>query len=514
VVRPRDTPAALRTLSSSSIARGIKAWKAQALLDLCCFLEFYVGILHRAGARWGIYMTDDTLQLRQFVEKGDEDAFRQLVLRHFGLVYGAALRLTNRDAGLAQDVAQCVFTTLARKARVLPPDIVLAGWLHKATRFTAAKAVRSEQRRRIREQEAVAMQDLTSEPSPEWDQVRPVIDAALAQLNAKDRDAILLRFLEGQSFRAIGTATGVSDDAAQKRVGRALEKLRAVLAHRGVPVAGCALSNLLSAAVVAPMPDGVALSVAKAALAKAAAIGQPSLAELVAQKFTSFKIRIAAGGVIAALAGGTLVFWSHAAPRSVPRSFVTVDLTGHYNAELDKSWTPDYGNNDLASLGEGRHDLHGVLFDVHGVIQLEGSEWKKRGYNFPEIVTGIRIGAKARLLHLLHANSAFADPPGTEVASVLLHYTDGEEARFEIRQGLEILDWWEWPGASLKRPSSANTTVAWRGNNPPAEHNGARVRLFDTAFVNPHPEREIQSMDYISAMAGSAPFMAALTIEP
>ena len=75
-----------------------------------------------------------------------------------------------------------------------------------------------------------------------------------------------------------------------------------------------------------------------------------------------------------------------------------------------------------------------------------------------------------------------------------------------------------WIGGDGRAPplngqTDANTVVAWTGSNPAAEHQGAQVRLFDTAFVNPHPEKEIQSMDYTSAMAASAPFMVALTIE-
>src|SRR5438105_308335 len=99
-------------------------------------------------------MTDDARLLRRFAKDRDEAAFRELVGRHFGLVYSVALRQLNGDTHLAQDVAQTVFTDLARKASFLSSKVVLSGWLYEAARFCANNFVRSEQRRHAREQEA------------------------------------------------------------------------------------------------------------------------------------------------------------------------------------------------------------------------------------------------------------------------------------------------------------------------------------------------------------------------
>src|SRR5205814_1053487 len=105
----------------------------------------------------------------------------------------------------------------------------------EAARFAGAKAVRRERRRHAHEQESLAMEYPNPQPtSSDWELLRPVIDSAMAELSPTDRNAVLLRFFERKDFRAIGTSLGLSEDAAQKRVSRSLEKLRQSLARRGV----------------------------------------------------------------------------------------------------------------------------------------------------------------------------------------------------------------------------------------------------------------------------------------
>jgi RNA polymerase sigma factor (sigma-70 family) len=457
-------------------------------------------------------MNDEAQQLRRFVDHGDADAFNEIVANHFGLVYSTALRQLNGDAQLAQDVAQMVFIALARKARWLPSDIILAGWLYQAARLSAANVVRSEQRRRSREQEASQMEYHEPERPLDWERLGPVLDAAICKLSAKDRDAVVLHYFERKSFRDVGAFLGRSDDAAQKRVSRALEKLRTILSRGGAGVSISSLSNFLNAGAMAVAPEGLALSVAKSSLKRAAGMGPPSWIEELVQNLVCAKVKLATAGLLICLCGGA-AYLVHGARPVEAGAFTTVDLSGYYNGGADQSWTRDYGSNDLATLGEGRRILKQVPFEIHGVVQLQGAEWKRRGYEFPESVEGIQVHSLGRRVHLLHANSAFDDPKGTLVATLALHYADGEQARFDIRQGVELLDWWGWPHAPVKQPAGQDTVVAWIGSNPAAEHHGARVRLFDTAFVNPHPEKEIQSIDYSSAMAGSAPFMVALSIE-
>ena len=215
-------------------------------------------------------MTDGIQLLRNYAERGDEDAFRELVERYINLVYSAAIRRVGGDADLARDVAQTVFTDLARKARSLGHVRSLGGWLHRHTGFVAATAVRRERSRHARERQAVEMNTLHDIPDSTWRQLAPVLDETIDALDAADREAIVLRFFEQRDLREVGAALGISDDAAQKRVSRAIEKLRILLAQRGVSLGVTVLASLILAQAVSAAPIGLGASVSQAALVAAA----------------------------------------------------------------------------------------------------------------------------------------------------------------------------------------------------------------------------------------------------
>jgi RNA polymerase sigma factor (sigma-70 family) len=214
-------------------------------------------------------MLDDSALLRRYAASHTEEDFAEVVRRHVNLVYSAALRQVNGDAHLAQDVTQAVFTDLARKAESVARHRVLAGWLFTSTRFAAAKAVRGEQRRHAREQAAHLMQELNRDPAAQldWARVRPVLDEVLGELGDADREAILLRFFENRDFASVGERLHVNDNTARMRVERALDKLRAQLARRGVTSTSAALAAALANQAVIAAPAGFAAVVTGAALA-------------------------------------------------------------------------------------------------------------------------------------------------------------------------------------------------------------------------------------------------------
>jgi RNA polymerase sigma factor (sigma-70 family) len=211
-------------------------------------------------------MNDDATLLRRYAETGSNPAFTALVDRYVDLVYGAAFRRTGGDAHYAADIAQQVFSTLAREARKLSRHTVLTAWLHTATRNAALNLMISEQRRRDRELAAHALAPAEADQPLEWERLRPELDAAIDELAEPDRIAVLLRFLEQRSFAEVGAALRVSADAARVRTTRALEQLRDILARRGVTSTAAAVGTLVSSQPLVSAPTGFAAALAARAL--------------------------------------------------------------------------------------------------------------------------------------------------------------------------------------------------------------------------------------------------------
>lgn len=217
-------------------------------------------------------LTDQQL-LREYASKHSESAFKELVVRHLDLVHSAALRIV-RNSHTAEDVAQSVFAALSSQAARLASHPVLAGWLHRTTRHLSANAIRSETRRRVREQQAIAMNEPAANPNDGgrvWDEIAPHLDAVLGELSDSDRDAILLRFFEKRSAKEIALQLGISAESAQKRVNRAVERLRDLFAHRGVRVSAGVITIALPGNAVQAAPVGMATAVSAAVLSGPAA---------------------------------------------------------------------------------------------------------------------------------------------------------------------------------------------------------------------------------------------------
>ncbi|MFO1458628.1 MAG: sigma-70 family RNA polymerase sigma factor [Verrucomicrobiota bacterium] len=235
-----------------------------------------------------------------YAREGSEAAFRALVSRHVNLVYGAALRQTG-DSGIAEEITQNVFIALARKAPRLAGHETLAGWLHRTAILEAKSRLRSELRRQRREDTAAALAEIQSAGASPAEDLTPVLDEGLLQLREPDRLALILRFLEERSLREVGRALGIEEDAARKRVDRALQRLAGFFRERGFAVpAGAGAAALAQTSSIAA-PVGLTATAAQAGLAAgSASSGLASFLTLSLMKLSSLQTAGLCALVIAA----------------------------------------------------------------------------------------------------------------------------------------------------------------------------------------------------------------------
>ena len=214
------------------------------------------------------------------------------------------------DRQLAEDVTQTVFINLVRMGKTLSSQVALGGWLHQHTVHVATKAARGENRRRVREKEAVEMTTLESNSDAGLAEAAPYLDEAITQLGAEDRTAIVLRFFEQRDFRSVGEALGSNEDATRMRVNRAVDKLHGLLKQRGVRLSAAGLGVALAAEGVTAVPAGLPASVTATAVASAAT-GGITFTLLKVAMMTKLKAGIIVAVVLASVAT-PLVIQHHA----------------------------------------------------------------------------------------------------------------------------------------------------------------------------------------------------------
>jgi len=276
----------------------------------------------------------DTELLRQYAEQESEAAFAALVTRHVNLVYSAALRKAGTPDA-AEEITQAVFIILARKARALRRETILAGWLYRTAQLTAANFLRTEIRRIRREQEAY-MRSLSNEDGSRpgaaaadaWLQIGPLLEDAMERLNEKEHHAVVLRFFEKKSFQEIGRAFGGTENAAKKRVIRGLEKLRAFFAKRGVESTTEAIAAAISTSAVQAAPATLATAVTAIAIGNGAAASISTLTlikgTLKIMAWAKAKMAVAVGMAVMVAAGTAAVAVNefHSTPITLGNSYL------------------------------------------------------------------------------------------------------------------------------------------------------------------------------------------------
>ncbi len=256
-----------------------------------------------------------------------------LVRQHLDWVYSLCRRSV-RDAAMAEDVTQTVFLILIRKAKQLPQGVNMSGWLFKTARYCCRSAMRDEQTRRRHEFTAGSRrtESVLGVPTPE-EELLPLLDEHLAALGEADRAAVLLRYYQRCSFAEVGMQLDISEEAAKKRVQRAVEKLRARMAAKGVALTADALAAILTEKLVQPAPGKLMAAVLAHAThgtaATAMSAGQKKLvAKLAVKTISSSEVAIGAVGVVLAVGlvatGVAAVLANHNPPTPLPPKIAAI----------------------------------------------------------------------------------------------------------------------------------------------------------------------------------------------
>lgn len=233
-------------------------------------------------------LNDQSLLLHWYRHRNAE-AFRVLATRHARMVYATALRIL-RNAHDAEEVAQQSFLALAQTRR--PPSGNVAAWLHRTAYRAALNLTRARNRRTVRDHAYAAAQPDSTRT--EWDDIRDLVDEAVAGLPDACRECIVLYFFEEQTHAAIGERLGISRQAVAQRIEKGITLVRKRLARKGVVVpAGAALVALIHENSAHALPTTLTTELGRIALA-----GTPSAWAVGATFLSGFGLKAAAAVLV------------------------------------------------------------------------------------------------------------------------------------------------------------------------------------------------------------------------
>ncbi|MDB6031334.1 MAG: hypothetical protein JWM16_1672 [Verrucomicrobiales bacterium] len=313
-------------------------------------------------------MNDTDLELlARYTRQHTEDAFSEIVRRHVAFVYSAALRQV-RSTQLAEEVTQSVFIDLARQAAMLKPNTVLTAWLYQVTRRTAIDVIRREVNRQAREQIATEMNTLKTDPA-EWTHIEPLLDEAMHTLEDTDRAAVLLRYFENKSLKEVGTALGSSENAAQKRLSRAIERLRDFFAKHGIKVGESALAVFISANAVQSAPVGLMAAVSAAAALTGIHVLTTSTAAVGKTIAITAMHKALIAAVLVAVPLATTIVGQHRSNKTLGEENALLRARTHELADLEGLRAE---NQRLAQLQTDANELARLRKDQTELLRLRG----------------------------------------------------------------------------------------------------------------------------------------------
>lgn len=190
---------------------------------------------------------------------------------------------------------------------------------------------------------------------------------------------------------------------------------------------------------------------------------------------------------------------------------VALNQQANQNIDEDMQHGGESGNN-LSMLTRGKQALGGIEFEIPQHILCLGNDRGVAG-NLPERIDGIPVGRKAERLHFLQATAWSVSPDGTPIGHYEIHYADGTAEMAKIVYGVNLRDWWDFDNTL----SIDDGQMVWTGSNQAIQApspSAPQIRLFVSAWTNPHPEKEIKTIDFVSYKSSEcAPFCVAISTD-
>ena len=337
-----------------------------------------------------------------------------------------------RHAGIpaqAEEITQAVFIILARKAGGIHPDAVLEAWLYETTRLTALSYLRAEHRRQFREQEAY-MESTLQEPAtdPVWPQIEPLLDEAMMRLGAKDREALVLRYFKEQSLRETAAGLRISEAAAQKRVDRALEKMRTFFTRRGVSSTTAIIAGAIAANSIQAAPAALANTVAAMAAAKGAAASASTLTlikgALKIMAWTKMKTAAVAGVAVLLTAGGFTAVESEIHAQAAAHGQTVIEkviAANRYWLLAPPDSVTDYSY--VYHLDWSKAPGGVIVTPVHVAAQHAGSDAARQAITYASVLQqmarypqSVKVKSSREENGRIHLTLKFSPPPGARTS--------------------------------------------------------------------------------------------------
>ena len=520
---------------------------------------------------------DDIALLKQYADEHSESAFAELVTRYLNLVYSAALRSAGNAHAAEEITQAVFIILARKAKSFGGKTVLSGWLYQTARLTAANYLRTEIRRQNREQEVFMQTEPQTAAANETWDQLAPLLDDAMGRLGEKDRNAIVLRFFENKNLSEVGAALGASEDAAKMRVNRALEKLRKFFTKRGVVSTTAILAGAISGNSVQAAPAALAKTISAVAIAKGAAASISTLTlvkgALKIMAWTKAKTAIVAGAAVLLAGGvGIPIIMVHAdriarakagaipadryilpelkletgkdqlvdlrlhtwpKEREIEKQRIqslqhvntttnatTIDLSRFVNVQITP-WATQNGRipRNSPQLTAGVKLYAGVPFDVSGMVRLHSITSEKNGEHFPVEVDKIPINEKFSKIYLLHGAYAGGGNYFQVVGRLVLHYADGSTNAIDLIAGQTVFDCWNVLFKTgidpVYKNASPGTEIAWWGSNSLIErvNPDESLVLFKSVFLNPRPDVAVTSVDYISTMTETGPFLAGLTVE-